>query len=54
MRARAFKAGQFPSRERVESYLFDVDSSLPVVSLATDPEHLYSDATGIFSNSYKS
>lgn len=53
IRAASFKEGQLKSTERVEVYLFDTNSTLPIVSLAAYPNTLYDPLIGIFSNTIK-
>ncbi len=48
IRARAFAAGTLSSRPATASYLIGVDSDLAVVSLVTDPAHLFDPQIGIY------
>lgn len=48
VRARCFQAEHVPSRIATSSYLFGESSSLPIVSLVTDPDNLWADETGIY------
>jgi autotransporter-associated beta strand protein len=52
IRARAFQTGLAPSRIATHSYLVDEDGTgrypFPVISIATDPDGLFSDETGIY------
>ncbi|MBN2508316.1 MAG: CotH kinase family protein [Verrucomicrobia bacterium] len=53
VRATSFQENHLPGRERVEVYLWDVYSTLPVVSLAAYPHTLDDPQVGIFANDYK-
>ncbi|MCP4549789.1 MAG: T9SS type A sorting domain-containing protein [bacterium] len=48
IRARCFEEGKLPSRIVTASFLFSVDTELPVVSLVTDPANLWDDEIGIY------
>jgi len=48
VRARVVAPGLLPSPVITESYLFDAWRSLPVFSLAIDPDHLWNDRYGIY------
>ena len=53
IRARAFKNGYFASPIHTQSYfidpsIFTLYGDLPVVSVVSDPKHLFSDSTGIY------
>ncbi|MEM7395941.1 MAG: FN3 associated domain-containing protein, partial [Verrucomicrobiota bacterium] len=53
VRARTFEAGKAPSPIVTRTYFVDTNiwqrySTLPVVSIVSDEEHLFSDATGIY------
>jgi hypothetical protein len=50
LRARAFEDGLLPSRITTCTYLIDEGTTLPVVSLATDPPNLWDPETGIYVN----
>jgi hypothetical protein len=49
LRARAFRAGYIPSRAVTASYFLNEHSTLPLVSLVTDPASLFDPVTGLFS-----
>jgi len=48
VRARIFKAGFVPGVITTRTYLFDSPSTLPVVSVTTDPDNLWDNETGIY------
>jgi hypothetical protein len=48
IQAIAIQEGQFPSKVVNQSYFVGEESTLPVVSLATDPAYLYDDEVGIY------
>ncbi len=52
VRARAFRAGQTPGAVATRSFIVGPDVAsrcfFPVISLVTDPENLFDDATGIY------
>lgn len=48
VRARAFASDRLPSSVATTLYLIDDETSLPVMSLATDPENLWDNETGIY------
>jgi hypothetical protein len=48
IRARAFAPGLLSSTAGTATYLIGVDKELPVVSLATDPAHLFDNMIGIY------
>ena len=48
LRLRGFAPDLLPSPVITRSYLIDEDVHLPVISLVTDPDHLFSDQTGIY------
>jgi len=48
IRARAFKNGYVPSEAATRTWLEKRDYSLPVISLAMDPDHLWNDNVGIY------
>jgi hypothetical protein len=50
VRARAFAPRSVPSRVVTRTYVTSLDSSIPVVSLAVDPVHLFDRAAGIIAN----
>lgn len=47
VRARAYMDGYLPSRAATATYLVDEVHTLPVISLVTDPDNLFSDEKGI-------
>ena len=48
LRARAFQAGKAPSAIVTHTYFFGEGSTLPVISLATDPPNLWDEEIGIY------
>ena len=48
IRARAIKSGAIPSEVVTETYFIDEQVNLPVISIVTDPTHLFSDTGGIY------
>ena len=48
IRARAFKAGSIPSEVVTNSFFVKEAVNLPLISIVTDPEHLFSDTSGIY------
>ncbi len=48
LRARAFKADLLGSKTATATYLIDAPHTLPVVSLVTDPDNLFSTSYGIY------
>jgi len=48
IRARAFAIGYLPSEIITKSYFIDDNSTLPVLSITTDPENLWDFNTGIY------
>ncbi len=48
IRAKAFKTGHRTSQIAVESYLFNVSNTLPIVHITTDPDNFFSDETGMY------
>ncbi|MFH1214757.1 MAG: CotH kinase family protein [Candidatus Neomarinimicrobiota bacterium] len=48
IRAQATKSGYLPSAVITNTYFIDESVTLPVVSVATDPDNLWSDQTGIY------
>lgn len=48
LKARVYTAGMVPSPVVTNTYLIDEDMHLPVFSLATNPENLWDDSTGIY------
>ncbi len=47
LRARAFQDGKIQSEITTQTYLINVDHKLPIVSISTDPNNLYSNHAGI-------
>ncbi|MCK5129352.1 MAG: lamin tail domain-containing protein [Clostridiales bacterium] len=47
VRARAFKDGKLDSIITTQTYFINVNHELPIVSISTDPDNLYSDHSGI-------
>ncbi len=48
VRARSFSAGMLNAPAVTRSYFIGEQQNLPVVSLVTDPDHFFSDETGIY------
>lgn len=48
VKARITKTGALPGRITSQTYLFDSPHDLPVISLTTDPDNLWSNQTGIY------
>jgi len=48
IRACAFRSGYLPGAVITKTYFIDFETTLPVVSLATAPENLWDDETGIY------
>jgi hypothetical protein len=48
IRAKSLESGKFLSEMVTQSYFIDFDSTLPVVSLSTDPKFLYDEMIGIY------
>ncbi|MBL0048360.1 MAG: CotH kinase family protein [Bacteroidetes bacterium] len=48
LKARVYTVGMVPSPVVTNTYLIDEDMHLPVFSLATNPENLWDDSTGIY------
>ncbi|MCB0033099.1 MAG: lamin tail domain-containing protein [Anaerolineales bacterium] len=48
LRARAFAAGVLPGPVASQTFLINAATDLPVISLATDPIHLFDDNIGIY------
>jgi hypothetical protein len=48
LRARAWQPGLWPSRIATATYLLHPPATLPIVSLVTDPAHLWDEQTGIY------
>ncbi len=55
IRARSFQDGKIQSEITTQSYFLNVNHKLPIVSISTDPNNLYSDHAGIlaFGDGYK-
>ncbi|MBT4482321.1 MAG: hypothetical protein HOC71_01430, partial [Candidatus Latescibacteria bacterium] len=50
IKARAFKAGLLPGHTVTHTYFIHQNSTLPVISLSTDPNGFFSSETGIYQN----
>lgn len=50
LRARVFDSGVLPSETASQTYLIDETSTLPVVSLATNPENFWDEDYGIYAD----
>jgi hypothetical protein len=48
LRVKTFEEGMLPGLARTQSYFIDEPQNLPVISLVTDPDHFFSDETGIY------
>lgn len=48
LRARCFEAGKLPSPIISRSYIFDEPSTLPVISLISDPVNIWDEETGFY------
>ena len=48
LRARAFSTGFIPSKILTKTYLIDFSTTLPVISLSTNPANLFDDDYGIY------
>jgi hypothetical protein len=48
IRAKSLEDGKFMSEMETQSYMIDFNSTLPVVSLSTDPKFLYDEMIGIY------
>lgn len=48
LRIRSFKNNWFPSNIITNSYLFNISTSLPIMSLSTEPDNLFSNEEGIY------
>ncbi len=48
IRAKSFENGFLPGLTITQSYFIDEPMNLPVISLVTDPDHFFSDETGIY------
>ena len=51
IRARAFRAGYYAGDTRTKSYIIRPDMPIPILSLVTDPDHLWDRRNGIYTNS---
>jgi hypothetical protein len=49
LRAKSFRTGLLPSKTVTNSYLINFNTNLTVVSLSTDPGHLFDEEYGIYS-----
>ena len=54
VRAKAFQQGKIDSNTVTQTYFIGVEHKLPIISISTDPDNLYSDHAGIidFGNDY--
>jgi hypothetical protein len=50
LRARSFTVGLLPGKILTQTYFFDENSTLPVISLSTDPANMFDEETGIYEN----
>lgn len=48
IRARVYSDNALPGKVKTRTYLIDEDSELAIISLTTDPRHLYNNETGIY------
>ncbi|MBN2274175.1 MAG: lamin tail domain-containing protein [Bacteroidales bacterium] len=48
IRSRSFDAGYLPSRVYTETFFVNQETSLPVVSISTDPDYFFNDRYGIY------
>ncbi len=48
IRARSLENGNFLSKTRTQTYLINSKSNLPIVSLSTNPKHLFDDTIGMY------
>ncbi len=53
IRARVFESDKLPGNVKTHSYILNEDTSLPIVSLATDPENFFSGYSGIYVEGYR-
>jgi parallel beta-helix repeat protein len=51
IRVRAYRDGSLPSRIATQTYLIGEETSLPLVSIAMNPDFLWNDAVGIYHDS---
>ena len=50
LRARSFDSGLLPGKVLTNTYLFNENTTLPVISLSTDPDNMFDEQTGIYTN----
>lgn len=50
LRARSFSTGFLPGEISTSTYFFNENSTLPVISLSTDPDNMFDSQTGIYVN----
>ncbi len=50
LRVRSFESGLLPGKIATHTYLFNENTTLPVISLSTDPDNMFDNATGIYVN----
>ncbi len=48
VRARAFGTGKIPSRIITNSYFIDINPTLPIISLSSEPDNFWDDEIGIY------
>jgi len=48
LKARLFKGGFMPGGTRTNTYIVNKETNLPIISLSTDPDFLWSDENGIY------
>ncbi|MBZ0254826.1 CotH kinase family protein, partial [bacterium] len=48
LRARAFAEGRIPSEVLTQTYFIDEETTLPIVSIAFEPDHFFDDKIGIY------
>ncbi|MCK5148938.1 lamin tail domain-containing protein [bacterium] len=53
IRARVFESDKLPGNVKTNSYILDESTSLPIVSLSTDPENFFSGYKGIYVEGYR-
>ncbi|MBT4483900.1 MAG: hypothetical protein HOC71_09510, partial [Candidatus Latescibacteria bacterium] len=53
LRARAFEVGFLPGKINTNTYLINEQTTLPIVSLSTDPDNFFSEETGIYVNYWR-
>ena len=53
LKARVYQEGYLPGPVNAQTYIFNEDTPLPVVSLSTDPDYFFSGDLGIYVKGYK-